>query len=107
MEVRPWKDTANDTIGRTYGLYVGTSNRDELFDPAWEFVNIEIDGESFPFRLPSGFWNQCPEIRDSGSTRLRDWLAAHDALTWELRQPPRFHLIPVGEKSERRFLLEV
>ena len=76
MEVSAWTNG-----GGTYGIRVGFPNRDEFFDKGWAEIEVEIDGRPHHFRLTDGFWNRCPEFRDSGGTAIRDWLRRHRALS--------------------------
>ena len=71
-------------------------NRDAHFDRSWTHIKVEIDGESHAFLLTAGFWNKCPEFRDSGGTVIRDWLHRHHTLNWPAGEPPRFRLLPLG-----------
>jgi hypothetical protein len=52
----------------TFGIRVGNPNRDRHFDRSWTEIEVEIDGNWRPFKLTRGFWNKCPEFRDSGGT---------------------------------------
>jgi hypothetical protein len=92
MEARAWSNGSG-----TFGIHVGIANRDLHFDRTWNEIEVEIDGRPHRFRLTRGFWNQCPEFRDSGGTAIRDWLRRHHTLTWPRRRPPRFQLLPLGE----------
>jgi len=80
----------------TFGIRVGTSNRDRHFDPSWREIEVEIDGHSHRFTLTPGFWNKCPEFRDSGGTAIKDWLSTHYTIDWLTGKPPQFQLTPVG-----------
>jgi hypothetical protein len=85
----------------TYGIRVGLRNRDRYFSPSWTEIEVEMDGEAQRFGLTDGFWNKCPEFRDSGRNIIREWLRRHHALEWPTRRPPRFQLIPLGEDRFR------
>jgi hypothetical protein len=96
MEVRAWSSG-----GGTYGIRVGIPNRNKYFDPAWTRIEVLIDGHSYEFALTPGFWNKCPEFRDSGCTVIREWLQQHHTLEWPKRSPPRFQLLPLSSASFR------
>jgi hypothetical protein len=99
MQVSAWRS------GRTYGIRVGYGNRDKFFNPSWEWIEVETDGKLRKFQLTPGFWNCCPEFRDSGGTVIQDWLRCHYAIPWPNRHPPhpRFEVIDI---ANRRFRLE-
>ena len=80
----------------TFGIRVGFPNRDRHFDRSWTEIEIEVDGQLHRFALTPGFWNKCPEVRDSGSTAIRDWLRQNRTLNWQTGEPPRFQLVPIG-----------
>ena len=56
MKATGWK-------GETLGVRVGVKNRQQYFSKDWTTVQIELDGQVGSFRLTSGFWKDCPEIR--------------------------------------------
>jgi hypothetical protein len=91
MQASAWNDG-----GSTYGIRVGIANRDAHFDRTWTEIEVEVDGQFRRFALTPGFWNKCPEFRDSGGTVIRDWLRQHHTLDWPAREPPRFQLLPLG-----------
>ncbi len=90
MEARGWTNG-----GGTFGIRVGAANRMRHFNRSWTEIEVEIDGRAYPFKITAGFWNRCPEFRDSG-TVVRDWLQKHGALSWPVGHPPRFQLLPMG-----------
>ena len=91
MKASAWSD------GRgTFGIRVGIPNRDQHFHRSWTMIEVEIDGRAHTFALTAGFWNRCPEFRDSGATVIRDWLKRHHTLNWPTGEPPRFQLLPLG-----------
>jgi hypothetical protein len=91
MEASAWSNG-----GGTYGIRVGFPNRNEFFDESWTEIDVEIDGQFHRFQLREGFWNKCPEFRDSGTTVIRDWLRRHHKLNWPTGRPPRVQLVPLG-----------
>lgn len=99
MEASAWSSG-----GGTYGVRVGVANRDRYFEPSWAEIEVEIDGQPHRFALTPGFWNKCPEFRDSGGTAIRDWLRQHHTLDWPKGEPPRFQLKPLGGN---RFTLSI
>jgi len=91
MEVKAWSNGKG-----TFGIRVGTDNRNRYFKPYWTEIEVEIEGKAHSFRLTPGFWKKCPEFRDSGVMIIRDWLQRHYTLDWPSRQPPHFQLLPLG-----------
>ena len=78
MEASAWfggrkKGSHAPDVG-TFGIRVGIPNRQRYFDPSWTEIEVEMDGHAEVFQLTSGFWRNCPEFRDSGSPRIREWL---------------------------------
>jgi hypothetical protein len=87
--------------GRPYGIRVGYVNRDNFFKPAWRCIGVEIDGKVHEFRLTPGFWNHCPEFRDSRTRVIREWLQRNNRIPWEKGKPPKFVLEVVGAQRFR------
>jgi hypothetical protein len=81
----------------TFGIRIGIPNRDQYFKPSWIEVGIEIDGVVHQFAITPGFWNQCPELRDSGGKIILNWLLRNHSLKWPKGKPPRFELKPLSE----------
>ena len=107
MEASGWfggrKKGSRDPAEGSFGIRVGMANRQRHFDPVWTEIEVEMDGRPEVFRLTSGFWRNCPEFRDSGSPRIREWLRRHRSLAWDRGRPPRMTLLPLGGP---RFRLE-
>jgi hypothetical protein len=82
--------------GRTYGIRVGYENRQRFFDPIWRWIEVEIEGNLHRFQLTPGFWDHCPEFRDSGTTVIQEWLRRNYRIPWERGNPPQFALEIVG-----------
>lgn len=91
MEASAWSSG-----GGTFGIRVGIPNRDHHFSRSRAEIEVEVDGQPHRFALTPGFWNKCPEFRDSGGTVIRDWLRRHRTLDWPTAHPPRFQLLPLG-----------
>jgi hypothetical protein len=98
MEARAWSSGQGN-----FGISVGAQNRDQYFDRAWTEIEVEIDGRPYHIGITPGFWNKCPELRDSGNTVIRDWLHRQGVLEWPRGHPPRFELVALGGN---RFRLE-
>jgi hypothetical protein len=79
--------------GNTYGIRVGSPNRDQFFDRSWYEIEVEIEGQWHHFALTAGFWNHCPEFR---SPIIREWFARYQLLKWSHGNPPTFELRPLG-----------
>jgi hypothetical protein len=95
MDVSAWRNG-----GGGYGIRVGKKNRDGFFNPSWQSIEVEIDGELHEFRLTSRFWGTCPEFRGSV---IKEWLRRNYGLPWPKDRPPHFNLEVIGE---RRFRLK-
>ena len=80
MRASAWK--GGSSASPTYGIRVGSANRDQFFDSSWAEIEVEIDGQFHTFALRPGFWNKCPEFRDRSSRGIRDWLRKHHTLKW-------------------------
>jgi hypothetical protein len=95
MRVGAWSNG-----GGTFGLRIGTGNRDRFFDPAWDEIQLEIEGQVHSIAITAGFWKHCPEVRDP---KIREWLRSKGALEWPSGKPPKFELTHV---DGNRFRLE-
>lgn len=91
MEVSAWSSGSG-----TFGIRVGTPNREQYFNRSWTEIKVEIDGDTHRFSLTSGFWNKCPEFRDTGSEVIQEWLQRHYTIKWPKGYPPRFQLLSLG-----------
>lgn len=94
MKVTIWNDG-----GTTYGVRVGSANRDAHFDRRWTEIELELDGKVYSIPISKGFWNKCPEVR---SPMIREWLMRRGLTEWPKGKPPRLELHPV---SPNRFRL--
>lgn len=92
MNACAWKDG-----GSTHGIRVGRANRDAYFRREWSEIHVQLDGAVHTFKLTPGFWEKCPEFRDSGGTAIRDWFTRHFTLPWPRGNPPQFGLIARGD----------
>jgi hypothetical protein len=97
MDVTAWSNGKG-----TFGIRVGAANRDNYFSRHVACIEVDIEGYFHTFKLTPGFWNKCPEFRDSGSSVIQDWLRRHYTTDWPSGRPPRFHLHPL---SATRFRL--
>ena len=91
MEATAWSSGSG-----TFGIRIGKKNRDMHFLSTWTRIQVEMDNKIFEFGLTDGFWNKCPEFRDSGGTVIRDWLQRNHTIDWPTGRPPRFQLLPLG-----------
>jgi hypothetical protein len=87
--------------GSTYGIRVGFNNRQEFFDRAWEWIEVEIDKNLYKFKLTPGFWHHCPEFRDAGTMVIQEWLRRNYNIPWERGNPPKFSLEIIGNQRFR------
>jgi hypothetical protein len=88
--------------GATYGLRVGNRNRDQFFEPAWGFVELELVGGPGAGRQTVGishsFWNRCPELRSAAIGR---WFQGLGLAPWATGAPPRLLMEAAGERIFR------
>ena len=84
MDVRAWSNGK-----QTFGIRVGAANRRAHFLREWTEIVVEIDGEQQQFQLTQGFWDRCPEFRDSGGAAIREWLSKQGLLDWPKGHPPK------------------
>ncbi len=96
MEASAWHGSNG-----AFGVYVGKQNRDQHFNPSWNEIEVEIDGEKHRFKITPGFWRKCPEFRDSRDKVIRNWLQKYHTLKWPKGQPPHFQLLPLGNTRFR------
>jgi hypothetical protein len=80
----------------SYGIRVGSVNRDQFFERDWTEIEVEVDGTFYPFALRESFWRDCPEFRDRDSRVIRNWLERHHSLDWPTGNPPQVKLLPLG-----------
>ena len=50
MQVSAWNDG-----GTTYGLRVGSPNRDKFFNPEWDEIHLEIEGATHRLSITPTF----------------------------------------------------
>jgi hypothetical protein len=86
MEAKGWK-------GGLLGVRVGVENRQQYFNKDWTSVQIELDGQIGSFRLTSGFWRHCPEIRGK---EIQEWMLKRGLAPWPHGKPPQLELTPLG-----------
>jgi len=94
MKVSAWFGSGS------YGVRVGIENRDRYFKSSWESIIVAIDKEEHTFKLANGFWNHCPEFRESkNSPIIKNWLLKYKTIDWPKYQTPQMELVPIGERS--------
>jgi hypothetical protein len=94
MKAKAWK-------GAVYGIRVGRANARRFFAANTGWVEVEIDGHLYPFRLSGTFWTTCPELRGAPIGRS---LRAHGLAPWPLGRPPEVELTPLGNNTFRLVL---
>ncbi len=103
MIVTTWKNGKHAKKGTSYGLRIGTSDREKFFDREWEAVVVEFEGSDSETVVNVGkgsFWT--PGCGELISTDIRDWLYKTGVVdTWEKGHPPRLILKSVGEARFR------
>jgi hypothetical protein len=83
------------------GVRIGREFAQRFFDKDWDFVLVEIEGETTPVKITKTFWTTCPELR---SPVIGDWMRKKGLAPWPEGKPPEMRLTPMGRN---RFRLEV
>lgn len=92
MQVTAWSNGNG-----IYGIRVGRANRERFFQSSWKEIEVDIVGGMHKFRLTRGFWEDCPEFRDSREIPIETWLRQEFVLPWPPGVPPKFLLLPQGD----------
>ena len=75
-------------------------DRDAFFDKSWETVILELPNKSETIEIniakPS-FWNKT--CRELISQDIGLWLQSEGRAPWTKGKPPKFELIPIGQKN--------
>ena len=51
--------------GAGYGIRIARTDRDKYFDKEWEYIILDLEGESKPIRVntnKASFWKKCTEL---------------------------------------------
>ena len=60
-------------------------------------MEIELEnGEIVRVNLSNSFWNRCEELR---SSKIGKWMLDRSYAPWPKGDPPKFKLIPLGERK--------
>lgn len=79
----------NQKTGSGYGINIPKKIRDTIFNPAWENIQLDLDGQLFTVPITPAFWNKCNEVR---SKHIGKWLIKNNAHTWPKGSPPKLYL---------------
>ena len=65
MRVVGWSNgSPNNQTGAGYGIRISRLDRERYFDPDWEKVIVDIDGqEEIAVSLSPSLWRSCIELR--------------------------------------------
>jgi len=102
MLVSGWKSGPFDRRQRdVLGIRVGREFARRFFEKDWQFVLVEVEGETIPIKITKTFWTTCPELR---SPTIGSWMRKKGLAPWPEGKPPEMRLTPMGRNS---FRLEV
>ena len=98
MKVTAWNNGEHHQTGAGYGLKLSASDRDRYFRESWGTVLIHLpDGvESEVNTDKASFWNE--SCRELISQEIGRWLIKTGKAPWPGGNPPKFELIPKGER---------
>lgn len=104
MIVTAWNNGVHHPSGAGYGLKIRAADRDACFNPEWNTILLEIEGEAQAVEIninKASFWNRtCRELISSAIGR---WLRRQGAAPWPKGHPPKFVLEPVDGNRFRVF----
>ena len=97
-----WNNGKHHKTGAGYGLKLSIEGRDRYFKSDWKSVQFMLPvGEGFKtvilnIEKPS-FWNEtCHEVI---SKEVGEWLLASGLAPWPKGAPPKFNVIPAGDRT--------
>jgi DNA-directed RNA polymerase subunit beta' len=87
--------------GTGYGLRVSPEDRKKVFKEDWDCVSLHLAGaaKAVDVSISPSFWGNCPELREK---EIGEWLLGllkRGFATWPKGKPPKFLMIPCGEKQ--------
>ena len=97
MIVTAWNNGMHARSGAGYGFKISVEDRDTYFQPDWDVILLELDGEPQPMEVninKASFWNvTCHELIHINIGR---WLRSQGLAPWSKGNPPKFILEPIG-----------
>ncbi len=102
MKVTSWNSGKHLESGAGYGLKLSIEDRDTFFDKNWTtvFVQLPNNGEEIEINIAKpSFWNKT--CRELISQDIGIWLRSEDLAPWTKGKPPKFELLPNGDKKFR------
>lgn len=98
MKVTAWNNGRHHQTGAGYGIKIASIDRDRYFRKSWETVSIHFpDGTEAEVNTnKASFWNE--SCRELISQDIGRWLIKTRKAPWTTGAPPRFELIPKGER---------
>jgi hypothetical protein len=102
MRATGWHGGGSTTDPGGYGIRFSAQDRQKHFDPLWETVILEMDGDrSTTITLNPSFWRSCSELR---SADIGQWLLDAQVAPWSKGAPPG---IAVNRIADNRFSARV
>ncbi len=102
MIVTAWNSGKHFESGAGYGLKLSIDDRNEYFNEEWSTVFVELPNSPVPVEIsiakPS-FWNDT--CRELISQEIGIWLRSEGLAPWTKGKPPKFELVPNGDKKFR------
>ncbi|MBK1890337.1 hypothetical protein Undi14_09810 [Undibacterium sp. 14-3-2] len=96
-----WNNGKHHKTGAGYGLKLSIEGRDKYFKTDWKSVQFMLPVEggfkivALNIEKPS-FWNKtCHEVINK---EIGEWLLASSLAPWPRGVPPKFTVIPAGER---------
>jgi hypothetical protein len=99
-----WNNGKHHESGAGYGLKLSMEGRDRHFKKAWRTVKflLPVEGGFKTVELnidkPS-FWNTA--CREVTSKEIGEWLLASGLAPWPKGSPPKFEIVPAGDRTFR------
>ena len=100
MIVTAWNNGMHNKSGAGYGLKIDASDRDEIFNPDWEFIVLNL--ENFPETIkvninkPSFWGKNCRELIKK---EIGIWLISNGLVPWPKGKPPKLSLDNISENK--------
>jgi len=102
MIITAWNNGAHARNGSGYGFKVSIADRDAYFQPDWNTILVELEGETEPVEMKINkdtFWSEtCREVI---SPELGRWLRKQGLSPWPQGNPPRLNLEPISDNRFR------
>lgn len=98
MIVTAWNNGAHARSGAGYGFKISIEDRDAHFQPDWDVILLEMDGETQLVEVnidKTSFWDET--CRELIHVKIGRWLRSQGLAPWPKGNPPKFILEPIGE----------